>query len=103
MASRGSAMLCTNPLNGGAAPGAPASANLGMLIGDGEPLSTQLTPPGSLGARCEGRGFLLLDSAPRLGSYVLPGNNYHVYDYPLFWANIRADALKRLTAWQTIY
>lgn len=98
---RGSAMLCTNPLNGGAAPDAPADTNLGMLIGDGEPLSTQLTSPGGIGARCEGRGLLMLDSAPRLGTYVLPGNNYHVYDYPLFWANIRADALRRLTAWQT--
>ena len=32
-----------------------------------------------------------------MGPYVLPGNNYHVYDYPLFWANVRvvADALWR--------
>ncbi len=97
---QGSAMLCTNPLTGGAASEAPASANLGMLIGDGEPLSTQLAPAGAIGARCDGRGFLILDRAPALGTYVLPGNNYHVYDYPLFWANIRADALRRLAAWR---
>jgi hypothetical protein len=96
---RDSAMLCTNPLTGGATPAAAANANLGTLIGDGEALSTQLIPGGA-GARCGGRGFLMLDSAPKLGSYVLPGNNYHVYDYPLFWANIRADALRRLGAWQ---
>jgi hypothetical protein len=30
-----------------------------------------------------------------MGPYVLPGNNYHVYDYPLFWSNVRADALWR--------
>jgi hypothetical protein len=30
-----------------------------------------------------------------MGPYVLPGNNYHVYDYPLFWANVRADVLWR--------
>jgi hypothetical protein len=31
---------------------------------------------------------------------VLPGNNYHVYDYALFWAAIRRDAERRLAAWQ---
>jgi len=31
---------------------------------------------------------------------VLPGNNYHVYDYALFWAAIRTDAERRLKAWQ---
>jgi len=98
---KGSAMLCTNPLTGGSATAAQADANLGTLMGDGEALSTQLVAPGMVGARCEGRGFLMLDGAPRLGTYVLPGNNYHVYDYPLFWANIRADAARRLVAWQT--
>jgi hypothetical protein len=101
LSRRGSAMLCTNPLNGGAAPDASAAANLGTLIGDGEAATTQLIAPGTIGARCDGRGFLMLDGAPALGTYVLPGNNYHVYDYPLFWANVRADALRRLTAWQT--
>jgi len=96
----GSTMLCTNPLNGGAAPEAPGEANLGVLRGDGEAASTVLLTPGQIGARCTGRGFLMLDSAPKLGTFVLPGNNYHVYDYPLFWANIRADALGRLAAWR---
>jgi hypothetical protein len=32
---------------------------------------------------------------------VLPGNNYHVFDYALFWANIRADAAARLASFQT--
>jgi hypothetical protein len=98
---KGSTMLCTNPLNGGAAPDAPASANAGVLMGDGNAASTQLVTPGTVGARCAGRGFLMLDSAPKLGTYVLPGNNYHVYDYPLFWSNIRADALHRLRTWRT--
>ena len=35
-----------------------------------------------------------------LGAYVLPGNNYHVYDYALFWGSIRADAARRLAAWR---
>jgi hypothetical protein len=98
---RGSTMLCTNPLTGGAAPDAAADANLGILQGEGEPASTTLAVPGGIGARCSGRGFLMLDSAPKLGTLVLPGNNYHVYDYPLFWMNVRADALRRLNAWAT--
>ena len=43
-------------------------------------------------------GGLLIGEGPNLGPYVLPGNNYHVYDYSLFWANIRADANRRLKA-----
>ena len=35
-----------------------------------------------------------------MGQYVLPGNNYHVFDYSLFWANIRADAARRLAAFR---
>jgi len=97
---KGDPMLCINPLNGGAAPDAPADANLGMLLGDGGAATTQLLPPGGPGARCGGRGLLLLDAAPAAGSAVLPGNNYHVYDYSLFWSNIRADALRRVRAWQ---
>jgi hypothetical protein len=31
---------------------------------------------------------------------VLPGNNYHVFDFSLFWANVRADAKRRLAAFQ---
>ena len=48
-------------------------------------------------ARCGDRGFLLIGAdLPDMGGYVLPGNNYHVYDYALFWTNIRADAEARL-------
>lgn len=97
---KGDPMLCVNPLNGGAAPDAAADLNLGMLMGDGGAATTQLLPPGGVGAHCGGRGLLLLDGAPAAGSAVLPGNNYHVYDYSLFWMNIRADALRRVRAWQ---
>jgi len=53
-------------------------------------------------ARCGPQGFLLIGSPPSLGSYVLPGNNYHVYDIPLFWANLRADVAARVAAWQAL-
>ena len=88
-------MLCTNPLNGGAAPAAEMVANLGTLKPDAEMKAGELIP-GAVPARCDQRGFLLIGDPPELGPYVLPGNNYHVYDIPLFWANVRADALWRI-------
>ena len=96
---KGTPILCTNPLTGGAAPAAPASANLGTLIPSAD-LSTATIERGRVPARCAGRGFLLIGAPPNLGNYVLPGNNYHVYDYSLFWANVRADAGRRLAAWK---
>jgi hypothetical protein len=92
-------MLCTNPLTGTRDGVAPATANRGTLIPDGD-FSTASIEPGRVGARCD-RGFLIIDGdVPNLGPYVLPGNNYHVYDYALFWGSIRADAERRVEAWQ---
>jgi hypothetical protein len=52
-----------------------------------------------IGAHCD-KGLLIVDGIPPpLGPYVLPGNNYHVYDYALFWGAIRRDAEQRLAAW----
>ncbi|WP_419808496.1 DUF3089 domain-containing protein [Sphingomonas sp.] len=96
---RGTPILCTNPLTGGAGAAAPASANLGTLVPSAD-LSTATVQVGAVPARCDGRGFLLIGSPPNVGNYVLPGNNYHVYDYALFWANVRADAGRRLAAWR---
>ena len=91
-------MLCTNPLTGTRNGAGPATANQGTLVPDGD-LSNATLEPGRVGARCD-HGFLLIDGdVPNLGPYVLPGNNYHVYDYALFWGSIRADAERRLAAW----
>lgn len=35
-----------------------------------------------------------------MGPFVLPEGNYHVYDVPLFWANLRADFVRRAEAWR---
>jgi Protein of unknown function (DUF3089) len=96
----GSQLVCTNPLNGGAAPDAPAEANLGTLRPSSDLKSGELVLS-AVPARCDERGFLLIGNPPKLGPYVLPGNNYHVYDYPLFWANVRADVLWRLQKFLT--
>ena len=99
VARRGTPVLCTNPLTGGAAAAAPASANLGTLKPSADLLSATVVV-GSVAARCAGRGLLLIGDPPDVGGYVLPGNNYHVYDYALFWANIRADSNRRMAAWR---
>ncbi len=93
----GSTMLCTNPLTGKTGGDAPASANLGTLVPN-EKLTDGRIVPAAVPARCNDRGFLLIGDPPELGAYVLPGENYHVYDYPLFWANARADADRRVDA-----
>ncbi|TRD10552.1 DUF3089 domain-containing protein [Erythrobacter insulae] len=94
-----SQILCTNPLTGTYGGKAPASANLGTLVPD-DMMSTGQLVPGAVPARCDERGLLLIGDPPELGSYVLPGNNYHVYDLPLFWANTQADVNRRVPAWE---
>jgi hypothetical protein len=88
-------MLCVNPLTGAPGTAALASANLGALVPkpmlDGADLR-----PGLIRARCGDTGLLLIGPPPEgYGRYVLPGGNFHVFDYALFWANIRADAEAR--------
>lgn len=84
-------MLCINPLTG-SPEAAGADRNLGTLIANA-------LQPRRAGAGCSDRGLLLLDPAPKdIGPYVLPGGNFHAYDYSLFWANVRADVEARLSA-----
>lgn len=92
-------LLCVNPVSGSEGGAAPPQANPGTLMPSLDLRSATLQR-GAVGAHCE-KGLLLVDGqiAP-LGPYVLPGNNYHVYDFALFWGAIRADAQRRLAAWQ---
>lgn len=95
-----SQILCTNPLNGMRSGVSAANANLGTLV-PSEDFRTGTIEIGQVPARCDERGLLLIGSPPEMGSYVLPGNNYHVYDYPLFWANARADVAHRLAMYKS--
>jgi hypothetical protein len=93
--------ICTNPLTfwqGGKPAG--AETNIGAL-----PYATADQPLGALmpeltGASCDRAGFLILDREMKkpFTSLVMPGQNFHVYDYQLFWANIRANAETRTEA-----
>jgi Protein of unknown function (DUF3089) len=91
-------VLCVNPLTGTENGAAPPQDNPGTLIPTPDLTSATLLP-GAVGAHCD-RGLLILDGKiPEIGPYALPGNNYHVYDYSLFWGAIRDDAERRLAAW----
>jgi hypothetical protein len=91
-------MLCVNPLTGAKDGAAPPQSNPGTLVPSAD-LTTATLEASQVGAHCD-HGLLILDgNVPALGPYVLPGNNFHVYDYALFWGAIRNDAERRLRAW----
>lgn len=93
-----SPMVCTNPITGQFGGAAEAAANLGTLVPQ-DSLDQGELVRGAVPARCDERGLLLIGDPPKMGAYVLPGNNYHVYDIPLFWANTKADVASRVEAW----
>ena len=93
---KGTKMLCVNPLTGSPDSAAAATQNLGTLV-DGAAGTPERLVPGAVPARCDARGFLLIGNPPTVGAAALPGNNYHIYDYALFWENVRRDATERLS------
>lgn len=90
--------LCVNPLTGAQNGVAPAQLNRGTLIPTANFRSATFRP-GMVGARCSG-GVLVIDGdIPPFTPPPLPGNNFHIYDYALFWGSIRVDARNRVAAW----
>jgi len=96
---RGTTMLCINPLTGAPRTAALPTANVGALVPRDDFLGADLRP-GAIPARCDSSGLLLIGGPPTgFDRFVMPGNNYHVFDYALFWGNIRADAEARTRAY----
>ncbi len=92
-------MLCVDPISGTLDGRSAPRDNPGVLVPTADLASAALVP-GQVGSRCSD-GFLILDGAiPAMGPYVLPGNNYHVYDFALFWGAVRRDSERRLAAWR---
>jgi hypothetical protein len=88
-------MLCVNPITGTRDGAAPPQANPGTLVPTQDMGNAELQP-GRVGGRCE-QGLLIIGGdIPPLGPFVLPGNNYHVYDYALFYEAVRQDAARRV-------
>ena len=98
----GRPFLCSNPLDGMGTGARPASANAGSLVRPDEDAPARLVP-GMIPARCSDDGYLLIGDPPDLGPWVMPGNNYHVYDIPMFWADLRRDVDERVEAWQAAH
>jgi hypothetical protein len=92
------AVLCVNPVSGTRGGATPREANLGTLRPNADLSGGELIA-GAVPARCDARGLLLVGDPPAMGPYGLPGNNLHVYDVPLFWANVRQDVQRRVAAW----
>lgn len=90
-------ILCVNPITG-IQNGADLKGIGGIVVPSMDPNAPTLNF-NSLGAHCD-KGILIVDGElPPLGPYVLPGNNYHVYDYALFYGAIGQDAFTRVNAW----
>ncbi len=93
-----SPILCVNPLTGTVNGEAGVEANLGTLVPSSD-LTTGELVPNAVPARCGPQGLLLIGDPPEMGAHVLPQGNYHVYDIPLFWANLQRDVVRRVDAW----
>lgn len=98
----GRPFLCSNPLDGMAGGAAAADTNRGTLLREEDGGEATLAA-GMVQARCNDEGILLIGDPPDLGHWVLPGNNYHVYDIPLFWADLRRDVAERVEAWKATH
>ncbi len=91
--------LCSNPLTGGEGGSAPIAANAGAIVPSATLESARVTPE-LAGAACAADGSLRIGPGPKMGPFVLPGGNYHVYDYALYWTNLRQDFARRTDAWR---
>ncbi len=93
-----SPILCVNPISGVLNDTASMNRNLGTLVPEDDLTGGELIA-GAVPARCNAAGLLLVGNPPQLGPYVFPGNNYHVYDIPLFWKNLQEDVTRRIGVW----
>lgn len=90
-------VLCVNPVTG--TQNGAAQRGVGGIIVPNADMRSPTVSYNAVLAHCA-NGLLIADSElPPMGPYVLPGNNYHVYDYALFWGAIRADASHRYIEW----
>jgi Protein of unknown function (DUF3089) len=97
----GGAFVCVDPISGRQDGTGEAKDNLGTLVPD-LAAGTGTLVPGVVPSQCGPDHLLHIGAPPKLdmGPYALPGNNYHLYDVTLFWANLRADFARRVAAFE---
>lgn len=97
----GTRYVCTNPLSWTTGPElAPASMDLGgWVYGLGD--TPRPPDPGLVSARCD-NGALYVSKPEGLfyNARVLPGGNYHNYDYQLAYMSIRKNVQDRIKAFE---
>ncbi|MBS0377044.1 MAG: DUF3089 domain-containing protein [Proteobacteria bacterium] len=99
----GRTMFCVNPLNWSLGGSAAADLNLGALPGVRPGMDLEEPVVALTGATCSG-GDLRIDIpfARRRGfsdALTLVGS-YHIFDYNVFYTNIRVNARDRIRAWR---
>ena len=97
-------MLCVNPVTGRMDTAvAPRRAHQGAVLIPPRPDASLGAPiPHLVAARCDEAGVLWLDPPPEgdFAQFRMPGLNYHVWDIPLFYMDVRADVARRIAAWR---
>ena len=66
-----------------------------LLLPGEHPVLTAVRVGGEYEIRYRERRYVV----PAEEVIVLPIGNYHIYDYALFWSNLRADFARRAAAW----
>ncbi len=101
----GRPLTCVNPLNWRLDGTAPAADNLGGIYSDGPGKPMPAPVPGVTGAACE-NGLLGVDVIPSQKDHytdiLTRIGIYHVFDYGLFYMNIRANLAARIAAWHRL-
>jgi hypothetical protein len=99
----GHSLACVNPLSWRLDDAAPASANLGALPSAGSDGAAPSLIPGVTGARCD-NGLLQVspraDVASRFRNILTWFGSYHIYDYNLFYLNIRQNVAVRIDSYE---
>ena len=99
---KGTQMLCTNPQDWLIGSNETRSAHRGAMARSDDadaPLGAPI--PHFTGTQCGKDGVLYIVDLPGEAwqQYKLDGENYHVYDYHMFYMNLRENAVERAQAW----
>lgn len=99
-------LLCVNPLSWTLGGDAPAELNLGALPGVPGRTALRAPQPKLTGAQCDGAALRVdipLGSRRGFTDVLSLFGSYHLFDYNLFYTNIRVNARERIVAWRTAH
>jgi hypothetical protein len=102
----GHTIACVNPLNWREDAEAPPDLNLGALPASGGVGPLPALVPQLTGARCDGAALHIdIPAGNRSGFKDLLTffGSYHIYDYNIFYANIRANVRQRVLAYRAAH